>query len=47
MAVDYSEQYMAEFERFEQSPNRAAHATYIRALRANPTTEGVRALFQD
>ncbi len=47
MALDYSEQYMAEFERFSQSANRAAHATYVRALRANPTAEGARALFQD
>jgi len=47
MALDYSEQYEAEFERFSQSLNRAAHAPYIRALRANPTAEGVRALFQD
>ena len=45
MALDYSEQYMAEFERFSQSPNRALHAPYIRALRANPTPAGARALF--
>jgi predicted RNase H-like HicB family nuclease len=47
MALDYSEQYMTEFERFSQSANRAAHAPYILALRANPTPEGVHALFHD
>lgn len=46
MALDYSEQYMAEFERFSQSPNRAGHAGYIRALRADPTPAGARALFE-
>jgi len=45
MALDYSEQYTAEFDRFSQSPNRAPHAPYIRALRANPTPAGARALF--
>lgn len=46
MALDYSEQYVAEFDRFSQSHNRAAHAPYIRALRENPTLAGVRALFE-
>ncbi len=46
MALDYAEQYMAEFERFSQSPNRAAHAPYIQAIHANPTPAGVRALFE-
>lgn len=46
MALDYAEQYMAEFDRFSQSPNRAAHAPYIQAIRANPTSAGVRALFE-
>ena len=46
MALDYSEQYMAEFDRFSQSPNRASHAPYIRALRSNPTPAGARALFE-
>ena len=45
MALDYSEQYAAEFDRFSQSPNRAPHAPYIRALRVNPTPVGARALF--
>jgi predicted RNase H-like HicB family nuclease len=45
MALDYSEQYTAEFDRFSQSPTRAPHAPYIRALRANPTPAGARALF--
>jgi len=45
MALDYSEQYTAEFDRFSQSSNRAPHAPYIRALRANPTPAGARALF--
>jgi predicted RNase H-like HicB family nuclease len=46
MALDYAEQYMAEFERFSQSPNRASHAPYVRAIHANPTKAGVRALFE-
>ena len=46
MALDYAEQYMAEFDRFSQSPNRAAHAPYIQAIHANPTPAGVRALFE-
>ena len=47
MALDYSEQYMDDFVRFSQSPNRAAHAPYIRALRTNPTPVGARALFEE
>ena len=46
MALDYAEQYMAELDRFSQSPNRAAHAPYIQAIHANPTAAGVRALFE-
>ena len=46
MALDYSEQYAGEFERFSQSPNRAAHVPYIHALRRNPTTAGARTLFE-
>jgi predicted RNase H-like HicB family nuclease len=46
MALDYSEQYAAEFERFSQSPNRAAHAPYIHVLQSNPTPAGARALFE-
>lgn len=46
MALDYSEQYMADFDRFSQSPNRAIHAPYIKALRTNPTTVGARILFE-
>ena len=46
MALDYAEQYAAEFERFSQSLNRAAHAPYVRALQINPTHEGARALFE-
>ena len=45
MALDYSAHYTAEFERFSQSPNHAAHAVYIHALRSNPTPAGARALF--
>ncbi|HLC43236.1 MAG TPA: hypothetical protein VJO34_16625 [Methylomirabilota bacterium] len=45
-ALDYAEQYMAEFDRFSQSANRAAHAPYIQALHANPTPAGARALFE-
>jgi predicted RNase H-like HicB family nuclease len=47
MALDYAEQYMANFERFSQSPNRAAHAPYVQAIHADPTPSGVRALFED
>ncbi len=47
MALDYAEQYMADFDRFSQSPNRAAHAPYVQAIHANPTPLGVRALFED
>jgi antitoxin of RelE/RelB toxin-antitoxin system len=46
MALDYAEQYAAEFERFSRSPNRAGHAPYVRALRINPTHEAARALFE-
>jgi hypothetical protein len=46
MALDYSEQYMAEFDRFSESPNRAAHAPYIRALRLDPTPAGACRLFE-
>lgn len=46
MALDYAEQYMDEFDRFSQSPNRGAHAPYIQAIHANPTPAGVRALFE-
>ena len=46
MALDYAEQYMTEFDRFSQSPNRAAHAPYIQALYANLTPSGARALFE-
>ncbi len=46
MALDYAKQYMAEFDRFGQSPNRAAHAPYIQAIHANPTPAGVRSLFE-
>ena len=46
MALDYAEQYMAEFDRFSQSPNCAAHAPYIQALQANLTPAGARALFE-
>lgn len=46
MALDYSEQYMAEFDRFSRSPNRAGHAPYIRALRLDPTPGGARRLFE-
>lgn len=46
MALDYVEQYMAEFDRFSQSANRAAHAPYIQIIHANPTQTGVRALFE-
>jgi len=47
MALDYAEQYMTEFDRFSQSPNRAAHVPYIQAIHANPTPTGVRALFEN
>lgn len=46
MALDYADQYMTEFDRFSQSPNRAPHAPYIQAINANATPAGVRALFE-
>jgi hypothetical protein len=46
MALDYSEQYASEFERFSQSLNRAAHAPFIKALRVDPTPAGARRLFE-
>lgn len=46
MALDYAEQYIAEFDRFSRSPNRAAHAPYVQAIHASPTPAGVRALFE-
>jgi predicted RNase H-like HicB family nuclease len=46
MALDYSEQYTSEFERFSQSPNRAAHAPFIKALGIDPTPAGARRLFE-
>jgi len=46
MALDYAEQYMSEFDQFSQSPNRAVHAPYIRALRLDPTPAGARRLFE-
>jgi len=45
MALEYAEEYAAEFDRFSQSHNRAGHAPYIEALRANPTAQGARSLF--
>lgn len=46
VALDYAEQYMAESDRFSQSPNRSPHAPYIQGIQANPTPAGVRALFE-
>lgn len=46
MALDYAEQYTAEFDRFSRSPNRAAHAPYVQALHAGGTVAGARALFE-
>ena len=46
MALDYSEQYVADFDRFSQSANRAGHVPYVQALRSNPTPAGARALFE-
>jgi predicted RNase H-like HicB family nuclease len=45
MALDYSEQYAAELDRFSQSPSRAAHAPFVQALRIDPTPRGARSLF--
>jgi predicted RNase H-like HicB family nuclease len=47
MALDYAEQYMADFDRFSQSPNRAAHAPYVQAILVNPTPPGVRLFFEN
>ena len=45
MVMDYAEQYTEEFERFSKSPNRAAHAPFIQAIRALGSQEKVKTLF--
>jgi len=45
MVIDYSEQYMDEYERFSQSPNRAIHAPFIQVIHDMKSKENVRALF--
>lgn len=45
MAIDYAEQYMEEYDRFSQSPNRAAHAPFIQAIHAMGSKEHVKILF--
>jgi predicted RNase H-like HicB family nuclease len=45
MAVDYAEQYMEEYDRFTKSPNRAAHAPFIRAIHELASQEKVKTLF--
>lgn len=47
MTLDYAEQYITDFDRFSRSPNRAAHAPYVQAIRLNPTPAGARSLFED
>jgi len=45
MAADYADQYSAEFKKFSSSPNRAAHAPFIAAIRELGTTEKIKSLF--
>lgn len=45
MAIDYSEQYMDEFELFSKSPNRASHAPFVLAIRERGSKEKVKTLF--
>lgn len=45
MAIDYSEQYMEEFELFSKSPNRAAQKSYVLEIHEKGTKEKVRELF--
>ena len=45
MTLDYAEQYMEEYHRFSKSPNRAAHAPFIKVIHEMRSREKVRALF--
>lgn len=45
MALDYAEQYMEEYNRFSMSPNRAAHAPFIKVIHDMGSREKVKALF--
>lgn len=45
MALDYAEQYMDEYNRFSMSPNRAAHAPFIKVIHEMGSREKVKALF--
>lgn len=45
MAIEYAEQYMEEFDRFAHSPNRAAHAPFIKAIHELGTKDKVKTLF--
>lgn len=45
MVIDYAEQYMEEYDRFSNSPNRAVHARFIRAVHVMGSKEHVKTLF--
>jgi len=45
MVIDYAAQYMAEYDRFSNSPNRAVHAPFIQTIHALGSKEQVKALF--
>jgi predicted RNase H-like HicB family nuclease len=45
MAMDYTDQYMEEFDIFSRSPNRASHKPYIFEIRERGTKERVKELF--
>ena len=45
MALDYAEQYMEEYNRFTMSPNRAAHAPFIKVIHEMGSREKVKVLF--
>ena len=45
IALDYAEQYMEEYNRFSMSPNRAAHAPFIKIIHEMGSREKVKVLF--
>lgn len=45
MVMDYAEQYRKELDRFAKSPNRAAHAPFIKAIHELGTKDKVKTLF--
>jgi len=45
MVIDYAEQYMEQYDRFSKSPNRAAHAPFIRVIHKMASKDKVKTLF--